>query len=215
MKTVKGLFLLLFFFSFLIQKTQAQVRIFGGPQLTSAKYSVLNVKQATEYKQGFVAGIAIQSLVEGPLFIVPTLYYSQKGYKVTFNQPSAPPDANAKNNNTTIHTIAFAPLFQVNLSKAKNHVFFRFGPGIDVAVSGREVFDSTGNKRVDRSLNIGSTGYSPATAFFNVQAGYEVGAFSISASYEHGLVSFNNADFGPTILHRIAGVSLGWKFGKK
>lgn len=209
-------FIFSFVFFFVFQSANAQVRLFAGPQITTAKYLIRNVKQATESKQSFQAGIGLTTLVEGPLFFSPSLFFSQKGYNATFNGISVPPDSAAKNNNTTIRTIAFAPLLQLNLSGGRSHFFLRFGPGFDYAFAGREVFDSTGNKKVDRSMNFGSTGYSPVTAFANFQLGFQHKAgFHLYANYEHGLSNLNNSDLGPTILHRIAGVSLGWRFGKR
>ena len=196
--------------------SQAQVSLFAGPQLTTAKYHIRNGKQDSEFKQGFMAGIRLTTLVEGPLYFSPSLYYSKKGYKVTFNRGAYPPGPDAQNNNTSIHTIALAPLLQFNLSKEKTHLFVRFGPGIDINLSGSESFDSTGNKHIDRSMLFGSTGYSPATAFANLHVGFQHrNGLSVFAHYEHGLSNLNNADLGPMILQRVVGVSLGWRLGRK
>src|SRR5215210_2347361 len=111
-RTLIFLFFLLCSWNF----SQAQVRVFAGPQLTTAKYHIRNGKQDSEFKQGFMAGIGLTTLVEGPLYFAPSLYYSKKGYKVTFNRAAVPPGLDAKNNNTSINTIAFAPLLQFNLS---------------------------------------------------------------------------------------------------
>lgn len=196
--------------------SKAQFRIFAGPQMTSANYQIRNAKQEVDSKLGFMAGVGLTNQVEGQLYFAPSLYYSQKGYKVAFNRRVAPPDKEASNNNTTIHTINFALQLQWNFSSNKSHVSFRLGPSIDVAISGREIFDSTGGKQVDRSMRFGSLGYSPATAAANVQLGYEhESGLTVYAHYEHGLSSLNNADFGPIILQRIVGLSVGWKLGKK
>lgn len=206
------MFVFLFVLFFLFPQVKAQVSLFAGPQLTTAKYEINNGKQETDFKTGFMAGIRLTTQVEGPVYFSPALYYSQKGYKVDFNRAANPPDPEAKNNNTTINTICFAPLLQFNLAKAKSNLFFRFGPAFDVALSGTEAFDSTGNKRVERSMLFGSTAYSPVTAFANVHFGFEhKSGFSIFAHYEHGLSNLNNADYGPTILHRVVGLSLGWR----
>jgi hypothetical protein len=212
MKLYKALLALPVFF-FGSHAAQAQFRIFAGPQLTSANYEIRNAKQETEYKQGFMAGVGLTTAVEGPLYFAPSLYFSQKGYKVTFNRVAVPPDSAALNNNTTINVIAFAPLLQLNFSKSKSHLFIRFGPAIDVALSGREVFDSLGGKRVDRAMLFDPTGYSPATAYANFHFGFEhKSGFTLYAHYEYGLSSLNNSDLGPIILHRVAGVAVGWKF---
>jgi len=204
-------------FSFILAlaqlSSQAQFRIFAGPQMSSANFSIRNAKQSTEFKQGFMAGIGLTNAVEGPLYFSPSLYFSQKGYKVSFDRPVFPPDSAARNNNTTINALCFAPLLQLNFSKGKSHLFVRFGPAIDFALSGKEIFDTAAGKQVNRSMEFSSVGYSPATAYANVHLGFEhKSGFSIFANYEHGLSNLNNADLGPMILHRVVGLALGWKF---
>lgn len=215
MRSPKALFVLLFFcfFSF---ASQAQVSLFAGPQLTTAKYHIRNAKQEQELKPGFMAGIRLTTQVEGPLYFAPSLYFSQKGYKVSFNQSAVLPDSAARNNNTTIQTLALAPLLQFNLSRLKNHFFIRFGPAVEINLSGHETFDSAAGKTVSRQMVFGSLGYSPATAYANVHFGYaHKSGLSVFAHYEHGLSNFNNADFGPMILHRVLGVSVEWRLGRK
>lgn len=192
---------------------QAQFRVFAGPQLTTANYLIRNAKQETESKQSFMAGIGLTTAVEGPLYFAPSLSFSRKGYKVVYNQVAVPPDSAAKNNNTTINALSLAPLLQLNFSRSNNHLFIRFGPAADYAFSGREVFDSTNNKQVDRAMVFGSEAYSPITLSGSVHLGYEhKSGFTLFAHYEHGLSSLNNSDYGPTILHRVVGVAVGWTF---
>ena len=206
----------LFFILMFNGQAHAQYRIFGGPQLSSAKYSIRNAKQETDFKTGFMAGISSTSHVEGPLYVVPTLYFSRKGYKVTYDRQGAPPDSAALNNNTTVNTIAFSPLLQLNLGQAASNFFVRVGPGIEVNISGNEVFDTLANRPVNRSMRFGSTSYSPATAFATFQFGWETaGGLSLFTHYEHGLSNLNNADRGPMILHRAAGLSVAYRLGKK
>ncbi|HVF96283.1 MAG TPA: hypothetical protein VM871_03130, partial [Flavisolibacter sp.] len=75
-----------------LSSLRAQLTVFAGPQVTTAKYRIQDVSQETEHKQGFAAGIGLQSLIEGPVYFSPLLFYTQKGYKVKFNRPAAPPD---------------------------------------------------------------------------------------------------------------------------
>lgn len=189
----------------------AQVRIFAGPQLTTASYSIRDAKQSTDRKTGFTAGVGLTKPIEGPIFFSPAVYFSRKGYKVTFDRPGTPPDSAAKNNNTTISTIAFAPLLQLNFSKKQNHFFLRFGPAVEIAVSGKEIFDKSGNRTVSRSMLFDPTAYSRTAASVNAQLGFEHrSGLGIFAHYEHGLSSLNNNDRGPVILNRAAGVSVQW-----
>lgn len=214
MQLYKGLFFLMLFVSSW-SFSHAQLRIFAGPQLTTAKYTVRNVEQETESKTGFMAGIGLTNQVEGPLYFAPSVYFTQRGYKVTYNQSSEPPHKDARNNDVTVRSLALTPLLQLNFSKAESHLFVRFGPGFELGLSGQERFDSAGIKTIDRSVAYSSRAYSPATAFLNVQLGYELrSGFSLLAHYEHGLSSLNNADKGPMILQRIVGLQVGWRFRK-
>jgi hypothetical protein len=216
MQLFKGLCLLAFFTGS-VTLANAQVRIFAGALRTSAKYTIRNTKQDTEFKQGYMAGIGLTTQIEGPLYFAPSLYYSQKGYKVTaYNLPSNPPNEDARDNDVSLRSIVLAPLFQINFSKAENFGFVRLGPGFDISFSGQEKFDSAGIKTIDRNMKFGPTSYSPATAFFNVQLGYQfANGLNVVAHYEHGLSSLNNKDLGPVILQRVAGLMVGWRFGRK
>lgn len=216
MQLFKGLFLLSLFVGF-CTNSKAQVRIFAGPQFATTKYTIRNVKQDTEFKQGFLAGIGLTNPIEGSLYFSPSLYYSRKGYKVSsFNLPSIPPNEDARNNDVTLQSIVLTPLLQFNLAKGDRFAFVRMGPGFDISFSGNETFDSAGVKTIDRSMTFSSTAYSPATAFFNVQLGYEMAnGLSLLAHYEHGLSSLNNRDLGPMILQRAVGIVAGYRFGGK
>lgn len=195
---------------------KAQLTVFAGPQMTSARYLIGDVKQETTFKTGFMAGVNLKTLLEGPVYFTPFLYYSKKGYKVTFSSYTFPPDPAAKNNNTSIHTIELAPLIQINFSKSANYVFVRFGPSVDVNISGREGYDSTNNKHIERAMPFGFGEYGYVTAAANIHLGYQTKkGVSIFVHYAHGIGSLNNADNGPVILHRIAGISVGWQLGKK
>lgn len=201
---------------FSVKEGKSQLTIFGGPQTTSVDYSIRGVNQSAEYKQGFIAGAGLKTLIEGPAFFSPMLYFSRKGYKVSFNERAFPPDSGALNNNTSINTIELAPLIQINLSKQPSYLFLRFGPSFDFNLSGREVFDTASNKKIDREMVFSFGDYSHATILLNAHLGFQhKSGLTIFTHYSHGLSSLNNADLGPSIFHRVAGVSLGWKFGKK
>lgn len=198
---------------------RAQVRLafFGGPQATTANYKVRDNKQPNGFKYGFMAGTAVKVDFENQLYFFPSIYYSLKGYKVGLNDPAFPPTEFAKNNNTTIHTVEISPLFQIDLNKNPSHFFVRFGPAVDFAFSGREKFDTvstTGTKAtVNRPMVFSFGDYGRVSAQANLHFGYETSkGLMVFAFYEHGIGSMNNADNGPRILHRIAGISLGWLF---
>lgn len=200
----------------ILTQTHAQLTVFAGPQSTTAQYSIRGADQKTESKYGFTAGVGLKTLIEGPVYFAPQLFYSQKGYKVTFDRQAAPPDSGAKNNNATLHAIELAPLAQINFSKKASYPFLRIGPSFDVNISGRESFDSTNGKLVSHNMKFSFADYGFVTIAVNGQLGFQhKSGFAIFAYYNLGVSSLNNSDYGPNIFHRVAGVALGWKLGRK
>ena len=187
----------------------------AGYQLTSAKYSVKGVPQNTSPKSGFLAGASLKVPFENRFYFYPTIQYSLKGYKVDLVEKTYPPSTLAYNNNTTLHTIDFAPLFQFDFSYNPSHVFFRFGPVFDYAFSGKESFDTLGTSgyfgTVSTKMPFKYSGYGRISASIIGHLGYQTGkGLMIYAHYNYGIGSMNNADNGPRIFHRIAGISLGY-----
>ena len=203
------------FFLHYVSFSQVTLGVFGGPQMTTAKYKVEEEKQPTEFKTGFQLGGTLKIPFDNQLYFGPAVYYSMKGYKVTLNKPSFPPTELATNNETTIHTIEIAPLLQLDFSPRPSHWFIKFGPAIDLAFSGKEKFDTRDGKTVERSMHFSFTEYGRFTAQGILHFGYETqkGLF-VFAHYAEGMGSLNNADNGPRIKHRIAGISVGWFFHK-
>jgi hypothetical protein len=188
---------------------QLQFGIFGGPQTSSAKYDANGIKQKTGYKYGFHAGVTMKVPFEGRLYFAPAAFYSMKGYKVNFTQFVYPPGPQALNNNTTIHTFELAPMLQVDLSSQPSHFFFKAGPTLDFQLFGKEKFDTL-NGSVDRKMKWGYADYGRFSANALLQFGYESSnGFFIFGQYTHGLASINNADYGPSIRHRVFGISIG------
>jgi len=186
--------------------------VFSGAQATSVEYRIDDVKQPNGYKYGAMGGLALKVPFENKLFFFPAAYYSKKGYTVDFNRFSFPPGAAAKNNSTDIHTIELSPMLHLDLGKSESHAFVRLGPAVDFAFAGTEQFDTVGG-RVKRPMVFSFGDYGRITASMNLHLGYEHrSGFMIFAFYAHGLGDMNNADGGPHIVHRIAGLSLGWRF---
>jgi hypothetical protein len=203
----------------LISNAQVRIAAYAGPQATSARYMVNEKKQPTSAKFGLMAGASAKVPFDNQLYFFPSIYYSLKGYKVELNDPAFPPTQFAKNNNTTLHTLAIAPLFQVDLTKNLSHPFIRFGPSVDFAFSGREQFDTVSRNgvtgAVDRPMVFSFGDYGRITAQAIIHLGYQTeSGLMIFGFYEHGIGSLNNADYGPRILHRIAGISVGWLFAR-
>ena len=161
-----------------------------------------------------MAGAGLKVPFDNQLYFFPAVYYSLKGYKVDFNRFAFPPDELATNNNTTIHTIEIAPLLQIDLSKKPSHPFVRFGFTVDFAFSGKERFDisSGGGTTIERDMKFSFGDYGRYTGSANLHFGYETQkGLMVFAHTTYGLGSLNNADGGPRIVHRIYGISLGWK----
>lgn len=190
--------------------SQNQLSVFAGPQATSANYTVQGLKQKTSMKYGFQAGGAMKIPFENKLFFSPTLFYSMKGYKVTFTRFAFPPDLDAKDNNTTIHTFEIAPLLQYDFSNEPGHVFIKAGPSMDLQLIGREKFNLMAGGSVNRKMKFSFGDYGYVAMNLIGQLGYETSSgFIIFAQYSHGLASISNADGGPVIKHRAYGISIG------
>lgn len=196
---------------------QVDFYLFGGPQAVSARYTIRNAKQPTEAKFGFTLGVSAKIPFEEQLYFVPAINYSRKGYKVTLNTSSYPPDTRALNNDVSINTLDFAPLLQFDFSKKPSHFFVRGGIAMDFAISGKESYDTSANGggQVERDMPFTYGDYGRYTGNAIIQAGYETPAMFVNAHYTHGMGSLNNADGGPKIVHRIVGISFGVKLNKK
>src|SRR6185436_5588214 len=131
---------------------QVEWGIFAGPQASSAQYKITEIKQPTKMKYGFLAGISLKVPFESRLYFTPSFFYSMKGYKVTFNQFSSPPDVNAADNNTKVHCFEIAPLLQVDLGTQPDHLFIKAGPSMDVQAFGHEKYNLRSGGSVDRKM---------------------------------------------------------------
>ena len=188
---------------------QNQLAIFAGPQASTARYRINDQKQETGHKFGFQAGISMKTPFEGRIYFAPAVFYSLKGYEVTFKGYSYPPDSLAINNSTTIHTFEVAPLLQIDLGAGDAHTFFRIGPTMDFQLFGNEKYDLKSGGSVDRNMKFSFADYGRVSMNALVQFGYETTGFFIAAQYSHGLTSLNNFDGGPQIRHGVYGITFG------
>jgi Outer membrane protein beta-barrel domain len=194
---------------------QNQLGIFAGPQATTTRYTVNGKLQDNTMKYGFQAGATLKVPFENKLFFAPAAYYSMKGYKVTFTDFAFPPDANAADNNTTIHCFELAALLQYDFGNNPSHFYFKGGPSLDFQLVGKEKYNLRTGGSVSRTMTWSPGAYGRYSANFIAQLGYETNSgFIIFAQYSHGATSINNADLGPRIRHRVFGLSIG-KYLKK
>jgi hypothetical protein len=203
-------------FATTVVSAQNQWGIFAGGQVTSAKYTASGKKQTTSSKPGIQLGAVLKVPFEGSIFFAPEAFYSMKGYKVKFNTFLNPPDVNAVDNNTTIHTFELAALLQIDFGKKPSHFFVKFGPSLDFQLFGKEKFNVTGANAVSRTMKWSPADYGRYAANFLLKAGYETknGLF-ILGQYTHSPTSINNADGGPRIFHRAYGLTIGKYLKKK
>ena len=190
--------------------SQVKTFIFAGVQGNNARYLINDSKQETSFKIGGQAGLGLKVPFEGRLSFVPMAFYSLKGYKVDFDRSSPYPDPTAVNNETTIHCLELAGLFQHDFTTAPNHLFFRIGPSIDFQLFGNEEFQTNTNSTVNRKMKFDYGNYGHYSANALAHFGYETAnGFFIYGQYSFGLGSINNYDGGPEIRHRIVGISGG------
>ncbi|HMR92330.1 MAG TPA: porin family protein [Chitinophagaceae bacterium] len=192
--------------------------LFTGPQWTTVRYTIGfdEKKQAVNGKFGFVAGLSAKADFEGNLYFAPAVNYSMKGYTVTFNRISYPPDSLAIDNDVTMHTFEIAAHLQYDFSKQPGHFFMKGGPNIDLQLFGKEKFNRSDNTSKSRSMSFGYTEYGRFAGGLQLALGYETKkkAF-VQCLYSHGFGSINNADHGPRIRYRYFNLSLGTYLGKK
>jgi len=195
---------------------QTQFDLFAGPQVTTSKYYIHAKKQPVTQKYGFQAGAGLKIPFDINLYFSPAAFYSLKGYKVAFNEKASPPDTNAIDNNTTIHTFELAFLLQYDFGKEASHCFIKFGPSLDFQVIGKEKFNLKNGTSVNRDMTFDFTHYGRYGANAIVQFGYEsAGGLLIFAQYSYGLGNLNNADEGPNIRSRVYGLSIGKYINRK
>lgn len=192
--------------------SQTRFYYFAGPQITTVRYYVHNVKQDVNFKPGFILGAGAKIEFENHLYFSPAVYYSYKGYKVKFDQTAYPPDLTAIDNNTGIHTLETAFLLQYDFSKDPSHFFIKLGPSLDFQLSGHEKFNRVDGSYVSRNMKYDFASYGRYAASAIVHAGYESRLFILSGYYEYGLTDLNNADNGPSIKYRIAGITISRYF---
>jgi len=190
---------------------QARVFIFAGPQTSTVKYTIKNVKQSSESKFGFRAGLGLKVNFDEHLYFSPAISWSNTGYKVKFNMPSSPPDSAAKDNNANLNQLDIDLHLQFDAGNHPNHFFLRAGPTFNVAVLGKESFHITTGEEVSRNMKLGFySQYSRILVSMVAALGYETSSgFFFNLQYSHGLISMNNADGGPQILQRVIGVNVG------
>lgn len=189
---------------------QTEVGIFAGPQATTADYKVQSVKQSTNMKYGFQAGMQLKIPFDNKLFFAPAVFYSLKGYKVKLNGFAYPPDVNAVDNNVTMHSVELAALLQFDLGNKPSHFFIKAGPTLDFLLFGKEKFNLNSGGSVSRNMKWGPGEYGHYAANLVTQFGYESNSgLFVFAQYTYGLTTINNADNGPRIGNRIYGFSIG------
>jgi hypothetical protein len=195
--------------------SQVEYSIFGGPQATSASYTVQSVKQETSYKIGFQLGAGMKVPFDTRLYFAPALVYSMKGYKVEFNRFAYPPDPAAIDNNTTFHTVETVFMLHYDFNDKPSHWFIKAGPSLDFQLFGKEKFN-TNTGAVDRKMEFAYNKYGHFSANFIGHLGYQMSnGFFVYGQYSYGLANVSNVDMGPRIRHRVFGISIGKTLSRK
>lgn len=199
-----------------IQAQQSQFGFFAGAQASSALYKIAGDKQSVKSKYGFQVGANWKIPFEEHLYFAPAAFYSLKGYEVDLSKPSFPPDPHAVSNDVRLHTLELAFLLQFDFSNQPGHLFLKAGPSLDFQLSGTENYRKDNGDQVNQKMRFGFGDYGRYAASALVQFGYEAprGLF-LFAQYSHGIGSFNNADDGPKIFHRVYGLSIGHYLNRK
>lgn len=189
--------------------SQVQFGFFAGPQVTDVRYTINGKKQESNLKPGVNIGIQLKTPFENRLSFAPSVMYNLRGYKVKFSSPTYPPDSFALDNNTSFHTVELAFLLQHDFNTKPGHYFIRFGPSLDFALFGKEKYN-TASTSVSRNMKFSFSDYGHFLASAILQFGFESksGLF-VFGHYNYSLTTMNNADYGPGIGNRAAGISIG------
>ena len=194
----------------LFANSQVKFGVFAGPQTTDVRFVIDGKKQEHSKKLGVNAGFQFKAPFEGRLSFSPSIMYNLRGYKIKLNTPSSLPDSTASDNNTSFHTIELAFLLQHDFNIQPGHFFFRVGPSLDFALFGDEDFTRRNNGKVSRDMNFSFSNYGHFLASAIIQFGYEAkGGVFIYGHYNYSLTTMNNADNGPVIGNRAAGLTIG------
>jgi hypothetical protein len=196
--------------------SQVEFGVFAGPQATSARYDIQGVKQKMDNKYGFQLGGIMKVPFESRLYFAPAIFYSMKGYKVTFSKYAFPPDPAAIDNDVVLHNVETAALLQYDFSDKPGHLFIRFGPSIETQLIGKEKFNKLTGEKISRNMKFSFADYGRFGANLLGHFGYETSSgFTIFAHYTFGVGSVSNTDGGPSIRHRAVGISIGKYFARK
>jgi len=189
---------------------QTRIALLGGVQVTTSHYMVRDIKQSTSFKPGLIVGASCKIEFEKKLFFSPAVFYSYKGYKVVLNQAAYPPDIEAVKNNLSVHTLELAPMLEYDFSLSTRHLFIKFGPSLDIQLSGREKISLINGSTVSRKMKYGFAEYGRYAGSAILQFGYQFSKDCfVQAYYSHGLADLNNADNGPSIKYRTFGIAAG------
>ncbi len=196
--------------------SQSEFGIFAGPQMMSARYDIGGTKQKTEYKYGFQLGGMMKVPFDGNLYFAPAVFYSMKGYKVTYSKFVYPPDPAAIDNDVTLHNFEIAALLQYDFSNAPGHFFIKAEPSIETQLFGKEKFNKINGEQVSRNMKFSFADYGRFGASLLGHFGYETeSGLTIFAHYTFGVGNISNTDGGPSIRHRAFGISIGKFFNHK
>ncbi|RYY88383.1 MAG: PorT family protein [Chitinophagaceae bacterium] len=204
----------------LAHSASAQKTDFGflaGPQYTNSTYSLRGQQQPTKGKPGGHIGAIARIPFEGRLFFTPSFYYTLKGFSVVLSDTSSNPGIDAVANDLRIHAMELSPLFTIYIGRATDHgPYVQFGPSLDMNFAGREHITLKNGNTVDRSMSFSGQGYSRLTpsVVFRIGAQTPKGFF-VNAHILQGIGSLNNNDYGPSIRHRVFGLSVGKFFLRK
>lgn len=207
MKLLFSVFILLLTLS---AHSQVEYGIFAGPQVTGVHYTINHKKQESSSKIGVNVGFQMKIPFEGRLNFSPSIMYNLRGYKVKFDSPAFPPDSSAIDNNTSFHTIELAFLLQHDFKLEPGHLFIRFGPSLDFALFGNETYNTNMNTTVDRPMKFDFATYGHYLVSAILQFGYEAkNGWFMYGYYNYSMTTMNNADYGPGIGNRAAGITIG------
>ncbi len=170
--------------------------------MTSGKYlDSLKVQQPTSARPGFKVYWMGRINLEGGVNFSPEVGYSFKGFRVKTPIPQI------AEQEIILHYLDFK-FIQEYTYKEKYYV--KAGPGISVAVSGRDKQLSAGNTRSNTPLAFNFAAWGRFEGTLSFALGAHLGAgFLIEATATKGISNIYDGDLGPNVKSFVYGIAIG------
>ena len=192
-----------------ILQAQTNIGIKAGYNYSTARIYTKNIKQTSQYKNGYSFGLMFKAPFDGALHFSPFVAYNRRGYKYL------PSTGSIQEIENTIHYIDIAPGVSFDFPIQTNSAFILgISPVLGFAISGKEKNIFANDSTVTKKMIFNFTNYGLIDVGFNGSIGFRfVNKFLIEASCLLGAADIENNDSNKRrINNRMFNFSLGYYF---